>query len=166
MIALIAAVSSNNIIGDRGRLPWHLPSDLRRFKELTEGHAVIMGRLTYESLPDRFRPLPNRVSVILSRNLTAVTGVLVANSLTDALVKAAEATPDRPRVFVVGGAQLYQQALPIADEIFLTRVEDCFAGDTRFPLISSGSWAEVERSGLMFENDCEFRFVKYERRAP
>jgi dihydrofolate reductase len=163
-IALIAAVSSNNIIGCNGRIPWNLPSDLLGFRDLTMGHAVIMGRITYESLPRNCRPLPGRANIVLSRRALTLPDCTIALSFADAVEAAQLERPDCQRVFVIGGEQVYRQAWPLADEIFLTRVEDAYDGDTWFPPIDSADWELLEQTGLMFENDTNFRFCRYRRR--
>ena len=128
MINLIAAVSKNWVIGNNNTLIWKLPADLKRFKEITSGHPVIMGRKTYESIG---RPLPNRRNIIITRDVNySVDGCEVTHSLTDALelVKDSE-------VFIIGGGEIYQQSMSIADRIYLTIVHENFNGDTYFPEI-------------------------------
>jgi dihydrofolate reductase len=148
-VALIAAVAANGVIGRDNRLPWRLPADLRRFKELTMGHALVMGRRTYESIG---RPLPGRVTVVLTRDpaFMAPPGALAARSLEEALAAAAAATPGAGEVFVAGGAEVYAQALPRADRLYLTRVEAEVEGDARFPDLDPARWrlAAAERLDL------------------
>jgi dihydrofolate reductase len=163
MLALIAAVSSNNVIGNRGKIPWHIPGDMKRFRELTMDHVVLMGRKTYESLPAQFRPLPGRLNIVISRSMPTQSGILVARSLEEAATKAEGWFPDRKRAFVIGGEQIYREAIHQADELFITRVEDSFPGDARFPRIERLKWCERSRTDLVFENDCEYRFLEYER---
>ena len=118
MIAIVVAQARNGVIGRDGGLPWHLPSDLRHFKELTSGHTVVMGRRTYESLPDRFRPLPNRRNLVLSTDPAYVArGAEVFPSFESALDDC-----DRD-CFVIGGAATYRQALPISDRVYATQLE-------------------------------------------
>jgi dihydrofolate reductase len=160
-VVIVVAESSNHVIGRNGQIPWHLPGDLRRFRELTTGHVVIMGRKTYESLPERFRPLPNRTNIVLSRQHEfALHGALMATSLQEAIELA-----DSDPAFVIGGEQIYRQALPLADRIELTRVEDYFDGDSRFPILSRDIWQEVATTGLVFENDCQYCHITYLRRG-
>jgi dihydrofolate reductase len=138
-IALVVAVAQNGVIGGNNQLLWHLPADLRHFKTLTTGHRVVMGRKTYESIG---RPLPNRTNVVISRQpgYSAV-GCTVVASLTEALATAqAEET-----VFVIGGGEIYRQALPLADKIYLTEVSHWVAGDTTFPALSPSQWLEISR---------------------
>ncbi|MEM7436737.1 MAG: dihydrofolate reductase [Myxococcota bacterium] len=127
-LALIVAVSRNGVIGKDGTLPWRFPEDLRHFKRTTLGHAVIMGRKTFESIG---RPLPSRRNIVLSRDASAAfEGCETATSLDEAIALARE-TDDLP--FVIGGASLYEEALPLATEIYLTRIDQDIEGDTFFP---------------------------------
>lgn len=133
-ISLIAALGRHTrAIGKNNRLLWQLPEDLKRFKELTHGHPVIMGRKTWDSLPERFRPLPGRTNIVVSRSpgVTA-SGAIVAASLLDAL-EAAEGAPGADEVFVIGGGEMYRLALPLADRLYLTLVDDDSEGDAFFP---------------------------------
>lgn len=140
---MIAAVAANGVIGAGNALPWHLPADLRRFKELTWGRAVVMGRTTWDSLPARVRPLPGRVNIVLSRDPEfAPAGATVARSLDDAL--AAGAASGAP-VFVIGGAAVYAQALEQATRIYLTRLHFEVAGDAFFPPLDPRRWRETAR---------------------
>jgi dihydrofolate reductase len=130
-LILIAAVARNGVIGRGGGLVFNDPADQRHFRQATLGCPVVMGRKTWESLPDRFRPLPGRRNIVVSRNpMLVLRGAELAHSLEDALELAAA---DAPRVFVIGGAELYAQALPYADALLLTEVDADLEGDTRFP---------------------------------
>jgi dihydrofolate reductase len=131
MLSLIVAMSKNQIIGRNGGLPWRLRSDLIRFKKITMGHTLIMGRKTFESIG---RVLPGRRTIVVSRTLTSVVGVDTAESLAEALAMSQSDTEP----FVVGGGEIYQQALPMADRLYLTRVHAVIDGDTRFPEIDLG----------------------------
>lgn len=155
MIALIAAVATNGCIGIDGKLPWHIPEDVARFKALTMGKTVLMGRKTWESLPNRFRPLPGRTNVVISRSTgyDVPPGVTVFASIDDALV----ALVDQD-VYVIGGAKIYAQTIGRADRLILTRVDRIVAGDTFFPEISPQQWSEATR-----ESHEGFAFVTYER---
>jgi dihydrofolate reductase len=129
-LSLVAAVARGEVIGRGGTLPWHLPEDMARFRELTMGHPVVMGRRTWDSLPDRFRPLPGRRNVVVTRNETwAADGAERAGSLDDAL----ELLEDTPQGFVIGGAEVFAEALPLADELLLTEIDLEVEGDTFFP---------------------------------
>ncbi|MCA9681141.1 MAG: dihydrofolate reductase [Myxococcales bacterium] len=141
-IALIAAASDNDVIGRDNDLPWHLPEEFRHFKRTTKGHHVIMGRRTWES--QGCKPLPQRSNVVVSRRLDyQAPGAQVTASLQDALAIARAAGDDE--AFVIGGTGLYQEALPFADRLYLTRVHTVVEGDTHFPSFDAGDWVEVER---------------------
>jgi dihydrofolate reductase len=166
LVCLVAGVARNGAIGRDNQLLWRLPEDLKHFREVTMGAPVIMGRRTWESLPERFRPLPGRHNIVLSRSggFRAV-GASVAATLDDAL---ALARRDHPaRVFVIGGEQVYRDALPLADELELTEVERDFEGDAFFPPFDRGDFAEVrrERHHAPAPNDFDFSFVTYRRHA-
>lgn len=158
MISIVVAHARNGVIGRDGELPWRLPSDMRRFRELTSGGCVVMGRRTYESLPDGFRPLPGRRNVVLSTDPAyAPDGAEVFGDLDSALA----ACPGD--CFVIGGEVTYRQALPRADRIYATRVEAEVAGDTFFPALEAAEWRCVEQSEGIEENDYRFTFRTYER---
>lgn len=159
MISIIVAVAENGIIGDKNALLWHISEDLRRFKALTTGHPVVMGRKTFESLG---RPLPNRTNVVISRQKLQIAGCEVVHSLSEALAL----FPADEEVFIIGGAQIYAEALPIADRFYLTRVEHAYEGDTRFPEWDAGEWRLVasERHEHGTEYPHPFTFETYERR--
>lgn len=133
-IALIAAIGARTrAIGHGNSLLWHLPEDLKLFKTLTSGHPVVMGRKTWESLPERFRPLPGRTNIVVTRDgAYDAPGAEVAASLEDALARAKRA-PSGEETFIIGGGQLYASALPFADRLYLTLVDDDTDGDTFFP---------------------------------
>ncbi len=157
MIACVVAHARNRVIGRDGDLPWHLPADLRRFRELTSGHEVVMGRRTYESLPERFRPLPNRRNLVLSTDPAyAAPGAEVFPTLASAL---AACLGD---CFVIGGGATYAEALSVADRVYATEIDAEIDGDTFFPELSS-AWRRVEASGPEVENGHAFRFCTYER---
>jgi dihydrofolate reductase len=142
-IAIVVAMAANRVIGKDNQLPWHLPADLRHFKQLTLGKPVLMGRKTYESIG---RPLPGRANIVLTRDRDyAAPGCTVVHSLEEAL----EAAGTSPEVMVIGGAGLYSQVLPRTDTIYLTRVHAGFEGDTVFPELNESDWHEVGRT------DCE-----------
>lgn len=156
-LVLIAAVAANGVIGKDNQLLWHLPGDLKRFKALTTGQAVIMGRKTWESLPEKFRPLPGRRNLVISRNPAyAAAGAQVVDSF-DAAVAACA---DLAIVFVIGGAEIYALALPRADRLELTELATSFEGDAAFPAIDRRHWraAPGEQHN---ENGLDYRFVTY-----
>jgi dihydrofolate reductase len=139
-VTLVAAVARNGVIGADGGIPWHLPDDQRRFKELTLGHVLVMGRLTYESIG---RPLPGRTTVVVTRTAgwsAGDDGVLVAPGVPEAIALAATVDDE---VFVVGGSRVYAEALPLADRLELTWVEAEPEGDARFPAVDWDAWREV-----------------------
>ena len=153
-VTVVAAVARNGVIGRDGDLPWHLPDDLRRFKELTMGHVLVMGRKTFESIG---RPLPGRITIVVTRQAgwPAPEGVLVAGDLEAALQQAAALDDD---VFVVGGAEVYRQALAEADVLELTEVDAEPEGDVHFPEVDWSRWIETGR--IVGEG---FDFVTYHR---
>lgn len=159
MISLIVAVAENGVIGDKNTLLWHISEDLKHFKSVTTGHPVVMGRKTYESLG---RPLPGRRNVVVTRRPIAIEGCEVVHSLAEALAL----FPSDEEVFVIGGAQIYAQTLPLADRFYLTRVEHVYEGDTRFPEWDPGQWRLVasERFPHGERYPYPFVFETYERR--
>lgn len=159
-LVIIAAVARNGVIGRDNRLPWHLPEDLAHFKALTLGQAVIMGRKTWESLPERFRPLPGRQNIVVTRQSGYVAeGAQIAHSLAEALAKV-EASRT---AFVIGGAELYAQALPLATRLELTEVDLAPEGDAFFPAVERSTWQEVIRRNGTGSNGIRYAFVTYER---
>ncbi len=158
VLTLIAAVARNGVIGKDNRLPWHLPADLKHFKELTTGHAVIMGRKTWESLPAKFRPLPGRGNIVVTRNgAFRAEGAIVCTSLADAI---AAASGDE--AFVIGGAELYKAALPLADRLQLTEIDAEYEGDTWFPAIDGDRWRETARVTHGGDGGPGYAFVTYQ----
>ncbi|MDR3642234.1 MAG: dihydrofolate reductase [Candidatus Doudnabacteria bacterium] len=155
MIALIAAIAENNVIGAKNDLPWYLPEDLKRFKELTLGKVVVMGRKTYDSIIARLKkPLPGRTSVVISRqDLKLPPGVELFHSIDEAL--RAHQSQD---VFIIGGEQIFNQSLSLADTLYITRVEKSFPGDAFFPDIDENVWQKIS-------NDPHdgFSFIIYKR---
>ncbi len=168
-ISIIAAVAVNGVIGREGRLPWHLSADLQRFKRLTTGHTIIMGRRTWESIG---RALPERQTIVVTRqpDYQVADGVQIATSLDEAL-RTAEASGESES-FVVGGAELYREALPEADRLFFTEVAAEVDGDTYFPVnfdtFEWESWVcvETEAHEADSNNDYAFVFVTLERCEP
>ncbi len=141
-ISLIVAMAKNRVIGANNRLPWHLSADLKRFRKITLGKPILMGRRTFESIG---RPLPGRKNIVLTRApRLAAPGCVVVHSLAEALREAADA----PELMVIGGASLYAECLPMAERLYLTLIERDFAGDTCFPPIRDGEWLECEREDV------------------
>jgi dihydrofolate reductase len=153
-VTLVAAYAGDRVIGDHGRIPWHLPDDFAHFKATTMGGVLVMGRATYDSIG---RPLPGRTTVVLTRDPDwSADGVLVAHSLSDALQLAAEQPGE---VFVVGGTQVYAQALPLATHQILTEVDLAPEGDAHYPEFDAAEWVETRR-----EPRDGFTWVWWERR--
>lgn len=160
-LVVIAALARNRAIGRDNALLWHLPEDMKHFREATTGHPVIMGRRTWESLPERFRPLPGRRNLVVTRQAQwQAAGAGRAGSLEDALAQLAGV----PLAFVIGGAELYAAALPLADELLLTEIDQDFDGDCHFPPLPPG-FTEVSRAShrAAAPNDFGFAFVTYRR---
>ena len=161
-VALVAAIARGGVIGRDGGIPWHIPEDVARFKALTTGHAVVMGRKTWESLPERFRPLPGRRNVVVTRDSSwNASGAERAGSVEEAL----EALRDVERVFVIGGAEIYAAALPYADELVLTEVDLDVDGDTFFPEWDRNAFVEISREERAAEDGTRFAFVHCRTRA-
>lgn len=138
MITMIAAAGENNELGKDNDLVWHLPNDFKRFKALTTGHHIVMGRKTFESFP---KPLPNRVHIVITRNKDYTReGIIVVSSMEEALQKA----KDDPQPFIIGGGEIYELGMSLADKIELTRVHGTFQADTFFPEIPESDWELVQ----------------------
>ena len=153
---IIAAVSENGVIGKDGDIPWHYPEDLEHFREKTTGHSVIMGRKTYFSLPEDFRPLPDRKNIVLSRsNPNLPEEVELAESLEQAWKKAREHSD---KAFIIGGANVYEQSMDEADKMILTRIHKEYDGDTFFPEWDEENWEKVKE-----EERKEISFIEYRR---
>ncbi|MFC5301537.1 type 3 dihydrofolate reductase [Azospira restricta] len=158
ILSLIAAMDRERLIGRDNALPWHLPEDLRHFKTTTLGKPVIMGRKTWESLG---RPLPGRRNIVVSRNAGyRADGGELATSLEAALALCADAE----EAFVIGGAELYRQALPLAQRMYLTEVDGRHEGDAWFPDFPADQWRETAREAHVSAGGIGFAFVRYERR--
>ena len=158
-ISIIVAVAGNQVIGSNNQLLWRLKEDLQRFKSLTLGHHIIMGRKTYESVG---RPLPGRTSLIITRDKNyKADGCVVVNSLDDAF-KTAQSDNE---VFIIGGGEVYRQALPLADKIYLTRVHANINGDTLFPELDPSEWAteSVTKGKPADSNGLEYTFINLVR---
>jgi dihydrofolate reductase len=157
-VSIVVAISENNAIGKDNKLLWYLPRDLKHFKEITSGHTVIMGRKTYDSVG---KPLPNRRNIIITRQQIEIAGCEVVNSIDDALALC----KDEAEVFIVGGAEIYKQALSKTDRMYVTIVHETFEGDTYFPEIQENIWKEKEREdhGPDEKNSLPFSFITYER---
>lgn len=162
MIAIVVAVAENNVIGKDNQLIWHLPADLRFFKNLTMGHPIIMGRKTYESIG---KPLPGRTTVIITRQQDfEAPGCIVVNSIDEAIAKAQTIDQD---VYIIGGAEIYKQALAKTDTIYLTRVHHTFDGDTFFPELDGADWevTSEEKHEPDEKNKYSYSFITLKQKA-
>ena len=157
-IIIIAAIADNNVIGNKNTIPWYIPEDLKRFKEITTGNPVIMGRNTFESIIARIKkPLPNRENYVLTRNQEYTPeGIHIAHTLQEALEQVR--TSGKTKAYIIGGQQVYQEAIPIAHTLEITHVHQNPTGDTFFPDISKAHWKETRR-----EQHEEYDFIRYER---
>ena len=164
-INLIWAQSHGRVIGKDGKMPWHLPEDLAHFKKTTLGHPVIMGRKTWDSLPPKFRPLPGRMNLVISsdaatrENLSQI-GASPAKNLIDAISICEQAQHEE--VWVIGGAQIYAQALPLAHKLVVTEIDAEYAGDAFAPLLDT-SWVVASRENMTAANGIKLSFVTYQR---
>lgn len=165
--SIIVAASQNGVIGANGQLPWHLPDDLKRFKELTMGHTLIMGRKTYESLPPKLRPLPGRTTIVLSRAKGKLTNygsqavMFTVQNLEDAL--SAAKNSNEAEVFICGGGAVYREALFFVDRVYLTVVERDFEGDTYFAMPDTWRASWQRHSVVPVEGELPYRFEIWDR---
>lgn len=160
-IGLIWAEAADGIIGRDGGMPWHLPEDLAHFKRITHGHPVIMGRKTWDSLPPRFRPLPGRSNIVLTRQTDwQAPGATRAAGLDEALTACA----DVERIWIIGGAQVFEQAMSRADLLAVTRVDARYAGDTRAPTIGT-DWQRAQSTPCTTASGVQLHFETWLRRA-
>ena len=158
-INLIYARAANGVIGKDGVMPWHLPEDLAHFKRLTQGHPVIMGRKTWDSLPPRFRPLPGRTNIVITRQAGwQADSALTAASLDDAL----RLCGDAQETWVMGGAQIYALAMPLASRVEVTEIDEDFDGDAFAPPLGP-QWHEVARQSHVSASGLKFSFVSYQK---
>lgn len=163
MISLIAVTARNRAIGKDNALLWQLPEDLRHFREITRGKPVIMGRKTWESLPAAFRPLPGRRNIVVSRNAAYVAAGAELAATLDAAVRLCA---DADEAFVIGGEQIYRQALPLADRLYLTEVDADADADAFFPELAPTDWQEVSRQAKGAVDGPPYSFAVYQRRTP
>ena len=159
MVSIIVAIAQNGTIGDKNSLLWHIKEDMRFFRTTTSGHAVIMGRKTFESLGSK--PLPKRKNIVITRADRDFEGAFTAHSLEEAIAMA----EGDEEIFIIGGAQIYAEALSVADRMYITRVERDYEGDTSFPDIDYSKWRLVseERHERGEEYDSPFAFLCYDR---
>jgi len=159
-ISIIAALGKGREIGYKNNLLWHISADMKRFRQITTGHPVIMGRLTFESLGNK--PLPDRLNIVLSASLgNKYPGVLIARNVEEALIMA---TGD-DEVFILGGAKIYREFLPMASRLYLTLVHRSYKADAFFPLIDNAEWKVLERTDIEFDEHAgvKYSFVTFER---
>jgi dihydrofolate reductase len=162
-ICIIAAASKNLVIGKDNDLPWNLPSDLKSFKKITEGSFVIMGRKCWESIPEKFRPLPKRENIVITRDkyYNAV-GAVTINDL-ETLIKVFKNDGEHGEVFIIGGAQIYKEAFKHADKMYLTQILSDVEGDTYLEGLDYSEWVLTETSPTIEENGFEFRFTTFDK---
>ncbi|MEN9729513.1 MAG: Dihydrofolate reductase [Bacteroidota bacterium] len=162
MLKILVAFDENRVIGKNNTLIWHLPADLKRFKALTTGHVIIMGRKTFESIG---KPLPNRTSIVISRQPDLqIEGAIIAHSVEEAILKAKSIT--REDIYIVGGAEIYALSLPLADQILVTQLHDIFEGDAYFPEIPAEIFeiTEKERGITDEKNAYQYSYLTYTRK--
>lgn len=165
IVSLIAALAENRTIGKNNDLPWHLPDDMKFFMETTKDHHVIMGRKNYDSIPQKFRPLPKRTNIVVTRQKDfQAPGCVVVNSITEGLALAKK--NNEPEVFIIGGADIYKQSMPEADRLYLTEIKATIEGDTFFPEFDKKNWKETMRQSHAADERhvYAFDFVIYERK--
>mgnify|MGYP001174087611 CR=1 FL=1 len=162
MISLFVAHANDRVIGYQNDMPWHVPGDLAYFKRRTMGKPIIMGRKTYESIG---RPLPGRLNIVITRNASyEVEGVRVVSSLEDALQVAKEET-DAAEYMIIGGEQIFKQAMPLADRMYITKIDETYPGDTFFPAYDLNEWETIEASETALNDEgVPYTFYVYERK--
>jgi dihydrofolate reductase len=163
-ISLIAALAQNRTIGKNNDLPWHLPDDMKYFMQTTKGHHCIMGRKNYDSIPEKFRPLPNRTNIVVTRQKDfKAPSCIVVNSIEKGLEIAKD--NNEAEVFIIGGAEIYKQSLAFADRLYLTEIKADIQGDTFFPAINQNEWKELSRATHPADerHQYAFDFVVYEK---
>ena len=164
-LKLIYAKAANGVIGLNNQMPWHLPEDLAHFKRTTLGSPVLMGRKTWESIPAKFRPLPGRANLVMTRQTDWHSdGAQVVHSLEEGLTVALAHCPEGKDLWVMGGAEIYAQAAAIADEAVVTEIEQDFEGDAFAPKLDA-SWYETSRESHTAASGLKFSFVTYQRTA-
>jgi dihydrofolate reductase len=165
MISLIAALTENRVIGKNNDLPWHLPDDMKFFMETTKGHHVIMGRKNYGSLPAKYRPLPNRTNIVVTRQSHfSAPGCTVVHSLESAIEIAGQSNDSE--IFIIGGAEIFTQSMNIANRLYLTEIKTTLEGDTYFPIVDKTRWEETSRKVHTADerHAYAFDFVVYEQK--
>ena len=165
IISLIAARTQNGVIGKNNDLPWHLPDDMKYFMQTTSSHYVVMGRKNYDSIPEKFRPLPNRTNIVVTRQVGFTANkCTIVHSLADAIQLAEK--NNQQELFIIGGAEIYQLAMPFANRLYLTEIQTELDGDTYFPAFDKTAWKENSRKhhGTDDRHRFAFDFVIYEKK--
>jgi len=166
IISFIAALSKNRVIGKNNDLPWHLPDDMKYFMQTTKAHYVIMGRKNYDSIPEKFRPLPNRTNVVVSRQKSFnAPGCVVVHSLEDGIEQARRG--NEQEAFIIGGAEIFKSGFPFSQRLYLTEIAAEVGGDTYFPEWNAAEWKEISRQHHPVDarHAFAFDFVVYERKS-
>jgi len=166
IISFIAALSKNRVIGKNNDLPWHLPDDMKYFMQTTKAHYVIMGRKNYDSIPEKFRPLPNRTNVVVSRQKSfKAPGCVVVHSLEDGIEQARRG--NEQEAFIIGGAEIFKSGFPFSQRLYLTEIAAEVGGDTYFPEWNAAEWTEISRQHHPVDarHAFAFDFVVYERKS-
>jgi dihydrofolate reductase len=153
-LKIIVAMTRERVIGNQGRLPWYIPEDLKLFREITLGNTILMGRRTFESIPEKYRPLVQRNNIVLTSGSLVLPGVHFCKSLEEALNLSADFNLP---TFVIGGASLYKQTLPLVDTMFISHIKKTYQGDTYFPELDLGEWKTQEEKDF---KDFVFRVYK------
>ncbi len=164
ILSIIVAISENNIIGKDNSLIWHLPADMKYFKEKTTGHCVITGRKNYESIPEKFRPLPNRTNIVITRQKEySAPGAIVMGSIEEAIEKSKQMGDKE--VFIIGGAEIYKQSLHLVDKLYITKIHHSFEGDAAFPQLDPAIWKETKREDFQADekNKYDYSFGEYKK---
>lgn len=164
IISLIAALSENRVIGKNNDLPWHLPDDMKYFMQTTKTHHVIMGRKNYDSIPEKFRPLPNRTNIVVTRQKNFIApGCIIVHSIEKGLEIAKQ--NGETETFIIGGSEIYNQGFPLATRLYLTEIQAHIEGDTYFPKFDKSQWKEVSRKHHLTDDRHKFPFdfVVFER---
>lgn len=164
IISLIAAVAQNRVIGKNNDLPWHLPDDMKHFMQTTKGHHCIMGRKNYDSIPEKFRPLPNRTNIVVTRQPAfKAPGCIVTHSVEEGMEIAAK--NGEQETFIIGGADIYRHGFSYANRLYITEINAMIAGDIFFPEFSKSGWMEISRThhGVDDRHLYAFDFVVYDK---
>jgi dihydrofolate reductase len=166
IISFIAALSKNRVIGKNNDLPWHLPDDMNYFMQTTKAHYVIMGRKNYDSIPEKFRPLPNRTNVVVTRQKKFIApGCVVVHSLEEGIEQARQG--NEQEAFIIGGAEIFKSGFPFSQRLYLTEIAAEVQGDTYFPEWNAAEWKEISRRHHPMDarHAFAFDFVVYERKS-